>query len=194
MNKNDDDDNMNKNNNKEIKVSIGTKNPAKLISAKNAFKKIFPENNIIFLSKNVPSGVRDQPLSDKEGAEGALNRAEAVFRLHPESDYSLGLEGTIEETDYGMMVYGWVIVIDNNGNIGSSCGTKLMLPEKVAERIRHGEELGPIMDDITNSKNIKHKGGTSAILTKNLIIREIEFETTTIAAMSKFISPELYNN
>lgn len=188
------EDNENFKTKNDIIVSIGTKNPSKIVSVENAFKKIFPDKKILFLTENVSSGVRDQPLSDKEGAEGALNRAKAVFRLHPDSDFSIGLEGTIEEIDYGMMVYGWVVVIDKSGNIGTSCGTKLMLPEKVAERIRHGEELGPIMDDITNNKNIKHKGGTSAILTKNLIVREMEFEVTTIAAMSRFISPELYKD
>lgn len=175
-----------------IKIGIGTKNPVKIQAIKDAFSKIWPTKSIEFISENIKSNVRDQPLSDQEGIDGAVNRAEGVFRLHPNLDFSVGLEGTINESEYGMMLYGWVIIIDSKGNLGMSSTTQFMLPEIVAERIRHGEELGPIMDDLTNQKNIKHKNGTSGILTNNLLDRKSEFENSVIAAMSRFIVPKMY--
>ena len=45
----------------------------------------------------VESGVRAQPMSTKETRNGARNRSRAVWNLMLDIDYSVGLEGGLEE-------------------------------------------------------------------------------------------------
>ena len=51
-----------------------------------------------------------------------------------------------------------------------------MLPEEIANKLRDGKELGPVMDEFTNTQNIRHTEGAVGIFTKGLIDRKSMFE------------------
>lgn len=51
-----------------------------------------------------------------------------------------------------------------------------MLPEEIAEKLRDGKELGPVMDEYANEKGTRHHKGAIGILTANLISRTEMFE------------------
>ena len=74
-------------------IAVGSKNPTKIRPVRKIFKKYFED--IIINSYEVSSGVSDQPLSENETYEGALNRAKEVLKLDLDADYGVGIEGGI---------------------------------------------------------------------------------------------------
>ena len=60
-----------------------------------------------------------------------------------------------------------MIASDARTSIGRSCN--LPLPAKVYQRLEQGEELGFVMDDLFNTKNIKQQGGAIGLLTITLL-------------------------
>ncbi|ASI13728.1 nucleotidyl transferase superfamily protein [Candidatus Mancarchaeum acidiphilum] len=170
-------------------VAVGSTNKAKITAVRQALNDLGIGYEI--KGVEVDSGVRKQPMTDNEGIEGAINRAKNAKALL-KSEIGIGLEGSVQETDYGMMLSGWVAVVDNYGRIGLASHERVMLPEKVAERLRKGEELGPVMDSITGLKDIKQDSGTVGILTKGTLNRDESFRLATIAAFARIISKEYY--
>ena len=57
-----------------ISVFIGSKNPTKINAVKKAFTCVFKKKHFSFIGVSSPSGVGDQPMSEKETKRGAKNR------------------------------------------------------------------------------------------------------------------------
>ena len=51
-----------------------------------------------------------------------------------------------------------------------------MLPEEIAEKLRSGFELGPVMEQFTSTQNIRQYAGAVGIFTDGLIGRMEMFE------------------
>ncbi len=49
-----------------IKILVGSLNPVKINAVTNAFKIVFPNNEIQCKGTHAPSGVADQPMSANE--------------------------------------------------------------------------------------------------------------------------------
>jgi inosine/xanthosine triphosphatase len=148
-----------------MKIIIGSKNPAKIMAVKNAF----PED-IEIISLDIPSGVRDQPFSDEETIKGAINRA--MNSLHAAlGDIGIGLEGGVQETTQGLFICNWGALVSNNMEPIIAGGARILLPEEIANRLRNGEELGPVMDDYAKIQNVRKHEGAVGIFTNGLINR-----------------------
>ncbi|MCA9978609.1 MAG: DUF84 family protein, partial [Anaerolineales bacterium] len=89
---------------------------------------------------------------------GARNRAQAA-RQAAAADLGVGLEGGVNPEPFGLALHGWVVITDGNGREGIGGGARLPLPEAIAQRVRNGEELGDVMDDVLDDHNVKQKGG-----------------------------------
>ena len=63
-----------------------------------------------------------------------------------------------------------------DGTVFSSSGAQFALPEVIAEQLRIGKELGPVMDVYTNTENIRHNQGAIGIFSAGLIDRKEMFE------------------
>jgi inosine/xanthosine triphosphatase len=172
-----------------LKVVVGSTNPVKINATKKAFSRFFDDIEVIGI--NVDSGVSEMPISRSEIINGAINRAKKSLE---NADYGVGLEGGTHETKYGMLLMGVTAIISKNGEIGLGNTEGFILPEMIAKRIRNGEELGPVMDDIINEKDTKKKLGAVGIFTKGQITRTDSFEQSVIIALIKFINPQFYNN
>ena len=133
------------------------------------------------------------PMSDRECQIGARNRALAA-QLQVEADIGIGLEAGVSDEDGTLMLLGWVAAIDGNGRSGLGGTAKLPLPGHIAIRVRQGEELGYVIDDIMDDKDIKKKGGTIGALTAGLVVRQKAFETAVAYALSPFLTPTLYED
>lgn len=173
----------------KIKIAIGSKNPVKIKACHNVAEKIWGEVEV--LSFAVPSGVAKQPLTEKETIQGAINRAKGA-REQGDADYGFGLEGSAVEIDGRMFLTGWVAVVDRKGEMGIGGGGRTMLPKKIAARLKAGEELGPVMDDILNQRNTKQGLGAVGILTGGLKPRQQSTEDSVLYALTRFIRPGLY--
>ena len=175
-----------------MKIAIGTLNKAKNEAVQRVITKIWPEAEYFPIKTN--SQIREQPLTDEEGIEGAINRANHALQLTPQADYAVGLEGTVDTNKYGMFLSGWVAIINRNGEVGIGCSGKVLMPKYLSSRIIEGGELGPIVQELLNDTNneVRHSSGTNGLLTNNLYTRIDEFETATLCALAKFVSSEIY--
>ena len=82
-----------------LTIAVGSKNPVKVEAARRAFAAAFADATLELFPYDVSSGVNDQPWSDSETREGAINRAHAAAAAHREyagssPTFSVGLEVT----------------------------------------------------------------------------------------------------
>ena len=172
-----------------MRVAVGSKNPVKIRAVELAVQSFWPEATIV--SETVPSGVSEQPRSEAEAIDGAMNRARLSMEMTG-AEMGFGMEGYTFETGHGMFLSGIVVVLDSSGKKGIGCSGRMLLPEKLAAEIRNGEELGPLVDRFIGGNNIKQKQGTIGIFTKGKLSRTEEFEKAVTLALAPFISPEFY--
>ena len=156
-----------------MKIVIGTLNKAKTGAVENIINAHVKEVQYIY--KNVQSGVSEQPFSNEETRRGAINRAINAM-TETGATYSFGLEGGVEEIDGIMYCVNWGAVALKNGHIYTAQGASFMLPNEIANKLREGKELGPVMDEYLNTKGIRHTEGAVGIFTKGLIDRKSMFE------------------
>ncbi|WP_306465445.1 DUF84 family protein [Bacillus sp. NTK074B] len=155
-----------------LKVAIGTTNPAKVQAIQKAFKGQYGE--VHFECLKTESHVSEQPMSDQETIEGALNRAKIVLKTTG-SDVGIGLEGGVSESLYGMFVCNWGALVDLNGTEIIGGGARIALPKEISHEIKAGKELGPLMDEYTQRTGIRKKEGAIGVFTNGLLTREEMF-------------------
>jgi inosine/xanthosine triphosphatase len=150
-------------------VSIGTKNKAKTAAITNVLNQYFEE--VQYIPIDVSSDVSDQPLSDEETRQGAINRALNALS-QTGADLNFGLEGGVRMIDGSMYCCNWL----KDGTVITAAGALFLLPNEIANEIHAGKELGPVMDEFTNSKGIRHNLGAVGVFTANLVNRTEMFE------------------
>lgn len=168
-----------------MRISVGSKNPVKIKAVKNVVKLMWINAEIVSVA--VSSGVSKQPMSDDEAIKGAAARAHLSLQK-TDADLGIGLEGCTVDTEYGMFVTGWVVVVDKTKKMGIGGGGRLLLPEKIASEVRKGKELGPVMDEFTGECNVKQNQGAVGVLTNNIVPRTAAFEQCVIYALARFIT------
>jgi inosine/xanthosine triphosphatase len=145
-------------------------------------------------------------MSERETMNGARQRAYAALEADKYAEYGVGLEGGVTEmnptspnwtgTRGGkgkMFECAWVCVVKRGGEEGLGGGLYFELPGKVAEKIRAGGELGPIMDAFTGESNVKQKSGAIGMFSKGQLDRKQAYVQIVLSAMIKFVSPEWFN-
>ncbi len=173
------------------KIIIASESPVKIEAVKIAFSKVFPDNNFVFSGSSVPSGVADQPSTDKETFSGAKNRAENAKNKLPDADFWIGIEGGIEKNNSETEAFAWVYIISKT-KTGKARTASFFLPEKITELLEKGCELGDADDIVFNRKNSKKKTGAVGILTKNITSRAEYYSEAIILALIPFINDDLY--
>lgn len=165
-----------------MKVAVGSRNPVKVGAVKSTFSDIMSA----CYELEVPSGVSDQPLSDEETIEGAINRARACLGVVEDADIGIGLEGGVVDTELGMFVCNWGAISDRSGNLVVSGGARFLLPQEVAAGVRAGRELGPVMDDYTQTKDVRKKEGAIGIFTNGRITRQDMYAHLVMALRGQY--------
>ncbi|NQV08658.1 inosine/xanthosine triphosphatase [Candidatus Woesearchaeota archaeon] len=174
-----------------MKIAVGSLNPVKVQAVRNVVGKIWPDAEVVAVDAD--HGVTETPTTIKEAREGAKNRANQALEKTG-ADLGIGIEGYTFETDHGAYLGGKVVVIDKNGKTGTGYGSGMEMPEKVAKEVRNGRELGPVIDEIFGTSNIKQKEGMIGLFTNNLIDRKKATEVNIIYALTRFIRPEYYED
>lgn len=172
-----------------MQVAVGSQNPVKVAAVRAAFTQIWPDATVFGV--DVPTGVTEMPLSDAECIAGARNRARAAMQQIG-AEFGVGLEGGVNEEPVGLMLLGWVVIVDQAGTEGLSCTAKIPLPDAIAQAIRGGAELGPLMDKLLKQHEVRKQGGASGALTAGLVSRQAKFELAVAYALSRFVAPEFY--
>ncbi|MEW9110671.1 MAG: DUF84 family protein [Cytobacillus gottheilii] len=148
------------------KIIIGSKNPAKILAAENALKEYPAELS----SFDAASNVSEQPFSDEETISGAINRARDAMQKGS-GEIGIGLEGGVVETEYGLYLCNWGALYEEGQPPIIAGGARIPLPEEIAEKLRAGMELGPVMDEYAQKENVRKKDGAIGIFTSGRISR-----------------------
>lgn len=171
------------------KVIVASLNPAKINAVKSAFQEVFPEHTFIFEGISVPSEVSDQPLSDEETRQGALNRVKNARAAVTDASFYVGLEAGNEKE----VTFAWM-VIESENRRGESRSASLMLPPHVVKGVHNGKELGDVMDEEFGTDNIKQKGGAIGLLTGHILTRSSVYHQALILALIPFINREHFSD
>jgi inosine/xanthosine triphosphatase len=163
-----------------MNIIIGSKNPAKIQAVQNAFS-----NQYKFHSIDVPSNVNEQPFSDEETIQGAINRAELALQLG-QGEIGIGLEGGVQESPLGLFLCNWGALVLKGHPPLIAGGARILLPEDIAQKLRNGNELGPVMDEFSKKQNIRQKEGAIGIFTKGLISRVDMFTHVTTLLVGQY--------
>lgn len=170
-------------------VAVGSTNPVKLAAVTRIIHQIRHDATIQSIA--VDSGVRAQPRSDDEAIQGAANRARQALALC-HADLGIGLEGSVAESRYGLFNTGWAVVVDRDGTMGIGGSGRFLLPDAIAQAIRQGAELAPLMDKLSGEQNTRHRQGAFGIFTNDLITRQAALETALSSALTRFLNPQYY--
>ena len=173
------------------RIIVASQNPVKTEAAQNGFAQMFPEIKFSVEGVSVPSGVTDQPLSDKETLLGATNRAEAAQIAEPEADFWVGMEGGIAKGEGGMEAFAWMVILSKNQK-GMARTAGFFLPPSVTQLIDQGLELGEADDRVFGASNSKQKNGAVGLLTDNVMVRATLYTPAIILALIPFKNQELY--
>lgn len=174
-----------------MRIVIGSTNPVKCNAARSVLGRVF--RAAIFDYVEVPSGVSAQPWGDAETRRGAYNRACAALRVGS-ADLGVGLEGGVQETEFGLMTSAWCALVSADGRVGIGGNSCVLLPDTVAHAVRHGMELGPAIDALVQRSNTRQHNGAIGILTNDLETRQSAYETIIRLALAPFQNPEWYSS
>lgn len=177
--------------NNPTKVIVASTNPVKINAIKIGFEKVFPDTVFEFVGVSVKSEVSDQPMSEKETYLGALNRVKNAKIDFPEADFWAGIEGGLENVDGKLEAFA-CILIESENLIGKSKTATFEQPNKIAELIHSGMELGDADDIVFGGTNSKQKNGSVGILTKDIITRTSYYSESVILALIPFMNESLY--
>ncbi|OGV91001.1 hypothetical protein A3A66_03155 [Microgenomates group bacterium RIFCSPLOWO2_01_FULL_46_13] len=168
-------------------IAVGSLNPVKLAAVKTAIKDKLIRVKVVAV--DVDSGVDGQPRSDAATRLGALNRAHAALKA-VKSDLAIGLEGGIIINRRAVWNTVWCCAVDKQDRISLVNGERFILPQKISTPIRQGIEMGPLMDELTGRKNIKHQEGMLGIVTGGWVSRETAYAHLVRLVLGRLFNPD----
>ncbi len=171
-------------------IVVASTNPVKIQAALDGFQQMFPAESFTVEGVAVASGVSDQPMTDAETLQGAINRVKAARRAAPQAAYWIGLEGGVEDRAGELETFAWIVVTDGIRS-GKSRTATFFLPEETARLVRQGIELGDADDQVFGRANSKQQNGSVGLLTRDVIDRAAFYSQAVILALIPFRNPAL---
>lgn len=169
-----------------MRVRVGSLNPAKVRPVRDVFAAWWPNAEVEGV--DVPSGVPEQPVGEAQTREGAVNRARAAL---VGADWGVGLEGGVTFEGEEGRLFGFVAVA-RGARVEVARTAELRLPPRVAARVRAGEELGRVMDELLGTTNVNRGVGSFGTLSRGLVTRADVWRQGVAFAAVPFLDPGLY--
>ena len=168
-------------------VGVGSENPVKRRTVVAALER--PDATVKAVA--VDSGVSEQPTGRAETVAGAETRAERALAAGG-YDLGVGIEGGVADVDAapGLYLVMWAAVTDGD-RLERGAGPAVRLPAAVADRVRGGEELGPVMDDRLDESGVARGRGAVGVLTGGRIDRTEALSAAVAGALGPFVT-DLY--
>ncbi|MDP2562742.1 inosine/xanthosine triphosphatase [Psychrobium sp. 1_MG-2023] len=174
----------------KFRVVVGSNNPVKINAIKSALALYYPNDEIECQGINAPSLVREQPMTTQETRDGAVNRLN-YCQQHAQADFYAAIEGGVDNFEDGPATFAYIAISDGKQlSVGRSAN--LPLPQSVYQSLVEGAELGPLMDKLFSTHNIKQKGGAIGLLTNGLATREGNYRQAAVLALAKFFHASLF--
>lgn len=178
-----------------MKILVGSKNPVKIDSVKEALSNYF--ESVSVEGTKVDSGVSSQPVND-ETFVGAKNRAENLKLLNDEqkmdADLFVGIEGGIKFLYDRWFAFGCMCIMDKKGDVGFGISPLFELPNIVTKKLLSGTELGDVMDELLNEQNTKQKQGAIGYFTNGIMNRKELYIEGLKVAIIPFLHKEMFFN
>lgn len=172
------------------RVVVGSTNPVKIAAVQAVLDRLAPGCAVEGVA--VASGVPAQPMGDAETQAGARQRAREALHTTG-ATLAIGLEGgVVEQVDGTLRTCAWAVAVDPAGEEGVGGSLSMPLPERVAQLIRQGMELGHAMDVVARTVGTKHGRGAVGILTAGLVDRQRAYEPMVAYALAPWLAPEFY--
>ncbi len=161
-----------------ISFFVGSTNKTKIDAIRLATKHIFPE--ALITGFEVHSGVSSQPRTVRETREGAENRAKGALAeglkiSQTRENLGIGLEGGVFEENGQLWNTVWVAVTQEDGQIFVAEGARMPLPPILAQPIQAGQEMGPVLAELTKIDDVRSKQGMIGVITNNFVTRTEEY-------------------
>jgi len=186
-----------------MRVHVGSNNPLKAEAVANVFQKVF-QGEIIVELVDINLEIPKQPVGE-ETLKGAIERAKAALK---DADYGVGIEGGIIQfassqvrkltsSDPTFQLFFGVqfcAIIDKGGKLTVGHGSGFVLPDRVITKLKQGQTLGHIMEELSGIKEINKKMGAIGYLTKGLLNRRELTEHAVLMALVPRIRPEFYSS
>lgn len=175
----------------ELIVAVGSTNPSKVKAVEAVVYEAFPGARVVPIA--VPSGVSEQPMSTAETEQGARQRARAALVTAAGATFGVGLEGGVEFTANDTCdVVNCCAVASDDGSTYIAWGVRFPLPPVVAQRLRTGEQLGKIMDELSGIPDSAKSLGAVGIFSNRLLTRDMMWQAAVTCAFMPYFHPELY--
>lgn len=175
------------------KILLASTNPVKVAAVKDGFERMLPGEKHVIEPVSIKPEVPDQPMTDQETLNGAVQRTLIAREQYPEADYWVGIEGGVQDEGQTMAAFAWV-VIRSPDQVGRSKSGTFYLPGKIAQLIREGLELGEADDIIFGQTDSKRKNGAIGLLTGDVITRKSLYEHAVILALVPFKNKHFYDS
>lgn len=161
-------------------VAVGSENPVKV----DAVRRSLADTAVTAV--DVDSGVPEQPRGRNETVSGAQNRAEAALAA-TDAALGVGIEGgvTDQQRPEGLWLIMWAAVTDGTRTEYGG-GPSIRLPDAVAQRVREGGELGPVLDDLLDRADIGEHEGAIGVFTDGRVTRTDALATAVAGALGPF--------
>lgn len=169
---------------------VASTKPVKIDAVRKGLAQMFPGETFVVTGVSVPSGVPDQPMSDAETYQGALNRASNAAAAVPDAHLWVGIEGGLETVGDTLQGFAWVVVRGQHFT-GKSRTATFILPDEVARLVREGVELGHADDIVFQRRNSKQATGSVGLLTGDALTRTMYYEQAVILALIPFKNDDL---
>jgi inosine/xanthosine triphosphatase len=170
-------------------AAVGSTNPAKVEAVRRILARLAPGCTLEAI--DVPSGVGAMPLGEAEVRAGAEARARAALE-RTGVEVAFGLEGgAILDGDRAWLT-AHVFALTRDGQSGEAAWGRMLLPRVAAERMRAGNELGDIIDDLFDRKESKRRGGAVGLLTAGAVSRTDAFADLVAMACAPLLRRDLY--
>jgi len=174
-----------------MKIIVCSKNPVKIAAAQEAFQSHFSEIKVESIDLTNKIDILKQPMTSEETLNSAVNRINIARKL-TQAEYFVSMEGGMAEDKYGYFLTWYVCISDTSGQMSIAGGGRMPIPRSIYSELKENSnlELGDIMDRISNEKNVKQKGGSTAIFTGNRVFRKDVFKRELLMALIPFTSSE----
>ena len=173
------------------RAAVGSTNPAKLEAVHRALARLAPGCTVEGLT--VTSSVRAQPIGDDETRRGAMQRARTALTTSG-ADVGFGLEGGVIFEGSVPWLVSWVAAVDRDRRSGEASGLRMPLPDIALVRLRAGDELGDVIDELFNVHASKQAAGAIGLLTEGFVSRTDAFADLVAMACAPLLRPELYDS
>ncbi len=173
-------------------VVVGSLNPVKLNSVKDALRLIYPSLSLLVKGVNVESGISAMPMTDDEIRKGSSQRAINAHHLTGEK-LTVGLEGGLSKLGQTWYLTSWTTVFFDSF-ISQASSLRMPVPHEVSEKIIHMKlELGEVIDLLVGEDNVKQERGAIGVFTSGLISRTDLFRSSIICAFAPLITPKFFD-